>query len=130
MYKRSKLATLSLLFSFVLATAQQGNVAGKWSGLIVIDDAGGPIETPIELNLEQKGAALSGKIGRAGDQERVEIRNGKLEGGTVTFEAASMEASAAMKFSLTLQGEKLQGEMKGAAQGNDIVAKVTLSRAK
>ena len=130
MYKSTKLAALSLLFALALVSAQQGSVAGKWSGLIVIDDAGGPIETPIELNLEQKGGVLSGKIGRAGDQEQVEIRNGKLDGGTVTFEAASIEASAAMKFSLTLQGEKLQGEMKGAAQGNDIVAKVTLSRAK
>jgi hypothetical protein len=35
-----------------------------------------------------------------------------------------------MKFSLTIQGEQMLGEMKGAAQGNDIVAKVTFSRVK
>jgi hypothetical protein len=132
MYKLIKLAAFSLLLAFALPFAQPGNVAGKWRGNIVIDDTGSgtKIETPVELDLEQKGGALSGKIGRAGDPERVEIRNGKLEGGAVTFEASSIEASAAMKFSLTLKGEQMIGEMKGAAEGNNIVAKVTFTRAK
>ncbi len=132
MYKSSKLSRLALIFSLSLLFAQTGKVAGKWSGVIVIDDTGSgtKIETPVELDLQQNGAALSGKIGRAGDPERVDIRNGKLEGDTVTFEASSVEASAAMKFSLTIQGERLEGEMKGAAEGNEIVAKVTFSRPK
>ena len=132
MYKLIKLAGFSLLLGLSLLFAQSGSVSGKWKGSIIIDDSGSgtTIETPVELDLEQKGDALSGKIGRAGEQERVEIRNGKLEGGAVTFEASSVEASAAMKFSLTLKGEEMTGEMKGAADGNNIVAKVTFTRTK
>jgi hypothetical protein len=132
MYKLIKLAGFSLLLGLSLLFAQSGSVSGKWKGSIIIDDSGSgtKIETPVELDLEQKGDALSGKIGRAGEQERVEIRNGKFEGGTVTFEASSVEASSAMKFSLTVKGEEMTGEMKGAAEGNNIVAKVTFTRAK
>ena len=35
-----------------------------------------------------------------------------------------------MRFSLKVQGEQMEGEMKGVADGNDIVAKVTFSRVK
>jgi len=111
-------------------TAHAADVAGKWSGAIIIDDSGGKIEVPIDLSLEQKAGALSGKIGRTQDAERVEIRNAKVDGDKVTFESSSNEHSSAMTFSLTVQGEQMRGEMKGVAQGNDIVAKVSLSRVK
>jgi hypothetical protein len=35
-----------------------------------------------------------------------------------------------MRFSLKVRGEQMLGDMKGAADGNDIVAKVSFSRAK
>jgi hypothetical protein len=111
-------------------TAHAADVAGRWSGAIIIDDSGGKIEVPIDLSLEQKAGALSGKIGRSQDAERVEIRNAKVDGYKVTFESSSNEHSSAMTFSLTVQGEQMRGEMKGVAQGNDIVAKVSLSRVK
>ena len=96
----------------------------------MIDDSGGKIEVPIDLSLEQKAGALSGKIGRSRDAESVEIRNAKVEGDKLTFESSSTESSAVMTFTLTVQGEQMRGEMKGVAQGNDIVAKVSLSRVK
>ena len=111
-------------------TAHGADIAGKWSGLIVVDDSGSKIETPVDLYLEQKAGALTGKIGRSDHAESVEIRNAKVEGDKVTFESSSTEASASMKFTLTVQGEQMQGEMRGVAQGNDIVAKVSFSRVK
>jgi hypothetical protein len=107
-----------------------GNIAGKWSGILEIDQggSGGKIERPLELSLEQKGGVLSGRIGLSGDPEGVEIRNGKAEGDRVTFEASSPDASAIMTFSLRVRGEEMHGEMKGIAAGNDLVAKVSLSR--
>ncbi len=48
----------------------------------------------------------------------------------MTFESSSAEHSSSMKFTLTVQGEQMQGEMRGVAQGNDIVAKVSFSRVK
>jgi len=132
MYQRSKLTALALFLGVFFLWAQGANVAGKWSGIILIDDpgSGDKIETPVELDLVQNGAALAGKIGRAGDPERVDIRNGKMEGNLVTFEASSVEVAASMRFSLTVEGERLRGEMRGSAEGKDIVAKVTLSRVK
>jgi hypothetical protein len=119
-----------LPIALLALTAQAADVAGKWSGAIVIDDSGGKIEVPIDLSLEQKAGALSGKIGRSKDAESVEIRNVKVEGDKLTFESSSTESSAVMTFTLTVQGEQMRGEMKGVAQGNDIVAKVSLSRVK
>jgi len=125
-----KLLKWILPIALLALSAHGANVAGKWSGTIVIDDSGGKIEVPIELSLEQKAGALSGKIGRSKDAESVEIRNAKVEGDKLTFESSSTETSAAMTFTLTVQGEQMRGEMKGVAQGNDIVAKVSLSRVK
>ena len=119
-----------LPITLLALTAHGADIAGKWSGTIVIDDSGGKIEVPIDLALEQKAGALSGKIGRSQDAERVEIRNAKVDGDKLTFESSSTEHSSSMKFTLTVQGEQMQGEMRGVAQGNDIVAKVSFSRAK
>jgi hypothetical protein len=119
-----------LPLTLLALTAQAAGVAGKWSGLIVVDDSGGKIETPVELYLEQKAGAVSGKIGRRDNPETVEIRNAKMEGDKLTFQSSSTEASASMTFTLTVKGEEMRGEMRGVAQGNEIVAKVTFSRAK
>jgi hypothetical protein len=119
-----------LPITLLALTAQAANIAGKWSGIIEIGDSGGKIETPVELYLEQKAGVLSGTIGVSNHPETVEIRNGKIEGDKVTFESSSDEAAASMAFSLTVQGEQMQGEMRGVAHGNEIVAKVSLSRVK
>jgi hypothetical protein len=130
MYKASRWILPLLLFVIVMLMAQTPSVAGKWAGLIEIDDGGSTIETSVELVLEQKDGQLSGKIGRTEDVERVEIRNAKIEGDKVTFDASSVEVMASMKFFLTVQGERMKGEMKGDAEGTDIVAKVSFSKVK
>ncbi len=132
MFKLTKLPRFILVFTLALLAAQASNVSGRWAGLITIDDtaSGTKIETPVELHLEQKNGIPSGKISRENDPDKVEIRNAKVEGDRFTFEAASMETSSSMRFSLKVLGEQMQGEMKGAADGNDIVAKVSFSRVK
>jgi hypothetical protein len=132
MYKRSRFLKLILSLTLTAFAVHGSNLSGKWTGLIAIDDtaSGTKIETPVELHLEQKEGALSGKIGRENDPEQVEIRNAKVEGDRLTFEAASFETSSSMRFSLKVQGEQMHGDMKGAAAGTDIVAKVSFSRAK
>jgi len=125
-----KLLNWILPITLLALTAYAANFAGKWSGVIEIDDSGGKIETPVELYLEQKAGTLSGKIGRSNNPESVEIRNAKVEGDKLTFDSSSTEASASMTFTLTIQGDRMQGEMRGVAQGNEIVAKVSFSRVK
>jgi hypothetical protein len=125
-----KLLKLILPITLLALTAAAANLAGKWTGVIEINDSGGKIETPVELYLEQKAGTLSGKIGRTNNPESVEIRNAKVEGDKLTFDSSSIEASASMTFTLTIQGERMQGEMRGVSQGNEIVAKVSFSRVK
>ena len=115
-----------------MLAAQASNLSGKWNGQIVIDDtaSGTKIETPVELRLEQKDGALSGKIGQKNDPNQVEIRNAKVEGDRLTFEASSLETSGSMRFSLKVHDEHMEGDMKGVAEGSEIVAKVSFSRVK
>ncbi len=50
-----------LPITLLALTAHGADIAGKWSGLIEIDDSGGKIETPVDLYLEQKAGTLTGK---------------------------------------------------------------------
>jgi hypothetical protein len=107
-----------------------GDVSGKWSGSIeVADNAGGSsITTPVKAEFQQKANLVSGKIGRREDEQAEPIRNGKVEGTKVSFEVSSVETTSAMKFSLVLQGDHLEGEMKGTVDSGEIVGKVRLTR--
>ena len=129
MLRLHRLAALFVTLALMLGA--NINLSGTWKGTVTIDDSDGTkIETAVELHLQQKGGVVSGKIGREHDPEAVEIRNAKAEGDTLTFEATSQETSSSMRFSLKVQGERMQGDMKGSADGNDIVGKVSFSRAK
>ncbi|HTM47958.1 MAG TPA: hypothetical protein VL285_04740 [Bryobacteraceae bacterium] len=132
MYKLSRFSRFLLPLALAALIASGLDLSGKWTGTIVIHDSasGTKIETPVELNLEQKGGVLSGKISRESDPEKVEIRNPRIEGDRFSFEASSEETQSSMRFSLKVQGETMQGDMKGAASGNDIVAKVSFTRMK
>ncbi len=127
-----KFPRLILPVTLLMLAAQASNLSGKWNGLIVIDDtaSGTKIETPVELHLQQKDGGLSGKIGQKNNPDQVEIRNAKIDGDRLTFEAASLETSGSMRFSLKVQAEHMEGDMKGVADGSEIVARVSFSRAK
>ena len=100
-------------------------------GLFLWESSGGTkIETPVDLRLEQKDGVLSGKIGQKNDPNQVEIRNAKVEGDRLTFEASSLETSGSIRFSLKVHDEHMEGDMKGVAEGSEIVAKVSFSRVK
>ncbi|MBI3471814.1 MAG: hypothetical protein HY013_10705 [Candidatus Solibacter usitatus] len=117
------------LVAAALVAAAAG-VAGKWGGSIEVADSNSnsPHVTPVDLELEQNGAALTGKIGRRGDADRVVIKNGKVDGNKVYFEASSSETASPMKFTLTLENGKLTGEMRGAVESGQIAGKVSLAR--
>ena len=107
-----------------------GDISGRWSGSIeVADTAGGSsITTPVRAEFEQKANLVSGKIGRKEDERSESIRNGKVEGAKISFEVSSPETLSSMKFSLILQDDHLEGEMKGMVDSGEIVGKVRLTR--
>ena len=118
------------LFLFLPLMLGASDVSGTWSGSIeVADDAGGSsITTAVRAELRQKANLVSGKIGRREDEHTETIRNGKAEGTKISFEVSSVETTSAMKFNLVLQGDSLEGVMKGTVDSGEIVGKVRLTR--
>jgi hypothetical protein len=106
------------------------DISGKWSGSIeVADNAGGSsITTSVRAEFQQRANLVSGKIGRREDEQTETIRNGKIEGTKISFEVSSVETTSAMKFNLILDGDHLEGEMKGTVDSGEIVGKVRLTR--
>jgi len=114
------------LLPWVALALSGSDLTGKWSGTIEMADEG--TTTPVSVELIQKAAVVSGKIGRTGGGEDETIRNGKVDGKKVSFEVNS--AHGLMKFALTLEEERLEGEMKGTTDDGEIVGKVKLAREK
>jgi hypothetical protein len=122
--------------ALVLALAARlaaADVTGAWVGTVVVGDPGNgeKITTTVKAQLEQKGAAISGKIGREHDQDLEQIRNGKVDGKTLTFEVQPEEATAPMVFTLTLvSDDRIEGGMKGQVDTGNITGTVLLTRVK
>jgi hypothetical protein len=108
------------------------DITGKWHGSIDVADPGGgrTIKTPVRAEFEQKANSVSGKIGRREDEGTVSIRNGKVEGSRISFEVSSAETLGAVQFDLTLEGDRMEGEMRGAVDVGQIVGRVSLTRQK
>lgn len=108
------------------------SVAGKWSGTVEVHDSSSGTDISVPLNVqfaEAQSGEVTGSIGREGESS-VPLRNGKLEGNTLTFEAASEETSGPVKFRLTVAGDVITGEMRGAIEVEPIAGNVKLTRSK
>lgn len=114
------------------ALAFGADLTGRWTGTIAVDDtaSGTTITTQVHVELQQQGDGLSGKIGRVEDTDVVPIKNARMDGDTLHFEAASEETSGPMKFILKIAGDKMEGTMKGSIDSGDINGKVKLTREK
>ena|SRR5689334_17195323 len=121
---------LLILVPALCMAAFAADVNGNWTGTIEVNDTGSgtKVSTPVRVQLEQRGDALNGKIGRAEDPDPVTIRNGRIEGNKVTFEASSAETAGPMKFALQVDADRMEGEMNGAIDEGKISGHVKLSR--
>lgn len=128
--KRSRVL-YGLLF-LLLNTAFAADISGKWSGTIAVRDqsSGTVITTPVEIQFSQQDSTVSGKIGRAREADAVPIRNIRIEGNKIYFEAASEETTGPCKFSLTITGDIMEGDMTGAVESEDIIGKVKITRSR
>ena len=119
------------LLPCLAAALMAADVSGKWTGTVNVEDpSGGPnIEVRVRADLQQKADAITGAIGRQEDQQGETIRNAKLDSKRLTFEVSSTEANGLVRFVLTLDGDRLDGEMSGSMDGTAIAGKVHLSRA-
>lgn len=125
--KLAAMLSLALLWTIPLAA---NDISGRWTGIIEVADlsSGTTINTPVKAEFSQKSNLVSGKIGRTADEEPEAIRNGKIEGDRFSFEVLSPEATGTVKFELTVNGNRLEGMMKGAIEIGPISGKVHLTR--
>src|SRR5437763_8973375 len=122
-----------LLFPLFALVMYGADVTGKWTGKIVVTDPSGEskISTSVRAEFQQKSTAVSGKIGRAEDQEIESISNARLNDKSLVFEVQTAEATAPMKFSLiVVSDDHIEGEMKGSLEAGNISGKVTLHKVK
>lgn len=130
----SSLCCMRLPFLLFLTCALTfgADLTGRWTGTIAVDDVGSgtTITTQVHIDLQQKSEGVSGKIGRIEDNDVVPIKNVRMDGDTLNFEAASDETTGPMKFSLKIAGDRMEGTMKGSIDSGDINGKVKLTREK
>lgn len=123
-----------MLWLPILALALYGaDVTGKWTGTVDVADPsnGDKISTPVKAELTQSAGAVSGKIGRTQDTQLETIRDGKLDGKSLTFNVLPEEATKPMKFTLTLvSDDRIEGNMVGEIDAGKIEGKVVLTRAR
>ncbi len=113
-----------------VAFATAPDVSGLWTGTIDIKDegSGSTITTPVRIEFDQQKAAISGKIGRPEDSENVPIKNAHMEGNKIWFEASNGETAGPVKFVLTVDGDRMEGDMKTALDTETLNGKVKVTR--
>jgi hypothetical protein len=118
------------LLPCLAVTLLGADVSGKWTGNVVVDDptSGSTVNTQVRADLRQTADSVTGSIGRKEDQQAESIQHAKLAGGRLTFEVSSAEANGLIKFVLTLDGDRLDGDMSGTMDGTPIAGKVHLTR--
>jgi hypothetical protein len=118
------------LLPFLTMVLTAADVSGKWTGTIEVadDSSGATINTPVRAEFEQKAHSLSGKIGRREDEQAESIRNGRIDGKKILFEVSSPETVGAVKFELTVEGDRIEGQMNGSVDTGPIKGKVHLVR--
>ena len=97
-------------------SAQTATFTGKWEGTFTVqrpDGATGDID-PLVFNLTQKGQELTGTVGDA--EEQLKVEKGVVDDGTATFEIQQPNGPL-MKFSLKVIKDKLEGEMQFTRNG-------------
>ena len=101
-----------------------GNVTGKWVGIFhVLPQGGGPREDKAVLILKQQGEEVTGTLGET-ESKQMPLKKGKITGNSLKIE---MEGNPVV-FTLTVDGDKLTGEIRDAHEESKVLARVDLKR--
>lgn len=103
--------------------------AGNWTGKADLSVNGERRTVPVYMALKQDGATVTGTAGQ-GKYEQNEIRNGKVDGDTVTFQLQPEEDAPLMTVRLTMKEGRLVGTVKGENADNEVHATLELEREK
>jgi hypothetical protein len=118
---------LGFLFILFVLAAFATDFSGKWTGSFeYISPEGESHAGNLVMTLTQTGSELTGTAG-PDDGAPTALRNGKVDGDTVTFDIQHEDAPL-MHFELKWAGDHLKGEGKGEVEGHVIKAKIDATR--
>jgi hypothetical protein len=100
------------------------NLTGKWVGTFhILPQSGGPREDKAVVVLKQQGEEVTGTLGPS-ESNQMPLKKGKVTGNLLKIE---MEGNRIV-LTLTLDGDKLTGEIRDADDESKILARVDLKR--
>ena len=116
----------ALLFSLALAA---GDVTGTWKGRYLVTRTDGTTaEAPACLILEQNGAEVSGSGGPNEDKQKAFDR-ARIDGDRVVLEQ-DHKSGRTLILTLTMDGDRMKGEMNHGGEEQRPAARVELERQK
>jgi hypothetical protein len=120
-----KIFLSTLLIALFAMTAMAADVTGKWTGTFAPE---GQDPSGAFVILKQSGTTLTGSAG-PDEEQQWPISNGKIEGNKITGEVTSPEGQV-FKLDLTLDGDRIKGDVNSSRDGQPMKAKVELTRVK
>ena len=122
-----RIALITVVVCLLALPALAGDLTGTWSGTIELTGPDGDRTAPVLLILKQSGSEITGS-GGGGEDDQHPIKNGKIEGDTLTFEVHQErdDGTRIYKLVLTMAGDKLEGTI----QRDETKGKVSATRKK
>lgn len=120
-----RLLLVVFLVALVAMTAAAADVTGKWSGSFTLGDAGGDGGTAF-LVLKQSGTTISGTAGGT-EAEQFPLENAKIDGNKITGTVNASDGNT-YSVSLTVDGDKMSGDLTITGGGQTMKGKITLKR--
>ena len=123
-----KLLSCIFLIVALALTAAAADVTGKWSGTFTVTGPDGSAgdSNPAFMILKQSGSTLTGTAG--GDEaEQWPIENAKIENNKITG-SVNPSDGATYTVSLTVDGDRMTGEVTVSQGGQTMKGKIELKR--
>jgi hypothetical protein len=116
-----QIALAVLLFTAALMGA---DLSGTYIGNIYFDGSDQPNDA--KAALKQEGTVITGTIGPPDRQS--DVTGGKIDGSKVTLETVRPDGNVKVVFDLTLDGDRLEGDVTMTRDGETRKAKIKLKR--
>jgi hypothetical protein len=123
-----KLLSCIFLIVALALTAAAADVTGKWSGSFTVTGPDGSAgdSNPAFLILKQSGSTLTGTAG-SDESEQWSIENAKIENNKITG-TVNPSDGATYTVSLTVDGDRMTGEVTVSQGGQTMKGKIELKR--
>jgi len=120
-----KTLVVALLVAVFAMTALAADVSGKWTGSFAAE---GQDPSNAYVILKQTGTSVTGSAG-PDEGQQWPLTNGKLVGNKLTGEVSSPEGMV-FKLDLTLDGDRISGDVAMIHEGQTVKGKLDITRVK